>query len=232
MPPNTTIASAEHQDFCRALKAARERKGLALDQIAAATKIPASLFEGLEHGDVRQWPTAIFRRAYFREYARLVDLPAMEWCDEFIRLFPDGDTLPKPKPSAPPDAAAGTGDLRMVLDITWADRLAAIRSRVGVALADLVIVVVISMPLAWLAGLQLTTAIAATALLSSFVATACAMSPARWWIDARASTVPRYLTRSRVLRRMRGRHAPLADAIPEPHVADWSSPRAVDRGAA
>jgi cytoskeletal protein RodZ len=77
------------EDFCLALKAARKKKGLALADIAVTTKIPASLFEGLEHGDLHRWPKALFRRSFFRDYARAIGLPVEETCAEFVRLFPD-----------------------------------------------------------------------------------------------------------------------------------------------
>ena len=77
------------EDFCLALKAARQKKGLTLAEIAVTTKIPASLFEGLEHGDLHRWPNALFRRSFFRDYARAIGLPVEETCAEFVRLFPD-----------------------------------------------------------------------------------------------------------------------------------------------
>jgi cytoskeletal protein RodZ len=77
------------QEFCRALKTARERSGITLDAIASTTKIPAGLFDALERGDLRHWPNGLFRRSYFRDYARMIGLPIAEACEAFIRLFPD-----------------------------------------------------------------------------------------------------------------------------------------------
>jgi transcriptional regulator with XRE-family HTH domain len=77
--------------FCARLKAAREAKGVTIDQIAASTKIPASLLQGLEHGDVSRWPAGLYRRAYLRDYLRMIGLPPDPHVAEFRRLFPHRD---------------------------------------------------------------------------------------------------------------------------------------------
>ena len=61
--------------YCERLKDARERKGIALDTIAARTKVSESLFAALERSDVSRWPTGIYRRSFFRAYASEVGLP-------------------------------------------------------------------------------------------------------------------------------------------------------------
>jgi transcriptional regulator with XRE-family HTH domain len=85
------------EKFCCALKAARERKGITLAEIAEATKIPAYLMEGLERCDLRRWPKGLFRRSFFRDYARMIGVSVTEAVAEFVRLFPDedGDELSK-----------------------------------------------------------------------------------------------------------------------------------------
>ena len=52
--------------FGRRLRDQRERHGVALESIAATTKINASLFAALERGDLSAWPSGIFRRAFVR----------------------------------------------------------------------------------------------------------------------------------------------------------------------
>lgn len=93
-------------EFCLALKAARERRGITLDAIADATKVPASLFADLERNDLRHWPKGLFRRAFFRDYARMIGLPEAEACAAFTRLFPDADAS---QPSEPAGAALPVG---------------------------------------------------------------------------------------------------------------------------
>jgi transcriptional regulator with XRE-family HTH domain len=95
---NTEHASTlTPEKFCCALKAARERKGITLAEIAEATKIPAYLMEGLERCDLRRWPKGLFRRSFFRDYARMIGVSVTEAVAEFVRLFPDddGDELSK-----------------------------------------------------------------------------------------------------------------------------------------
>lgn len=88
MPLNShTLPTNSCQEFCLALKAARERKGITLDEIAETTKIPASLFAELERNDLRRWPQGLFRRSFFRDYARMIGVPVTEACAEFVRLF-------------------------------------------------------------------------------------------------------------------------------------------------
>jgi transcriptional regulator with XRE-family HTH domain len=81
--------------FCEDLRAARESRGISLLRIAEVTKVSESLFAELERGNLSRWPTGIYRRAFFREYAVLVGLPAESTLSEFIRLFAedrDSDT--------------------------------------------------------------------------------------------------------------------------------------------
>jgi cytoskeletal protein RodZ len=85
----SSLAPDARQEFCRALKTARERKGITLDAISDTTKIPAFLFAGLERGDLRRWPTGLFRRSFFRDYARMIGVPLDEVCDRFMQLFPE-----------------------------------------------------------------------------------------------------------------------------------------------
>lgn len=74
-------------EFCLALKAARERKGITLDEIANATKIPVSMFEALERSDLRFWPKGLFGRSFFRAYVGMIGVKTDEACAEFVRLF-------------------------------------------------------------------------------------------------------------------------------------------------
>jgi len=77
------------QEFCLALKAARERKGVTLAEIAETTKIPSSVFAALERCDLRSWPKGLFRRSFFRDYVGMIGLPVAEAVEAFVRLFPD-----------------------------------------------------------------------------------------------------------------------------------------------
>ena len=74
------------------LRRERERQGITLESIAASTKISASLFRGLERGDVSRWPSGIFRRSFIRAYATAIGLDPEVVCREFTEQFPEVDS--------------------------------------------------------------------------------------------------------------------------------------------
>lgn len=85
--------------FGARVRAHRERRGISLETIAQQTKIKASLLDGLERGDISQWPSGIFRRAYVRAYAEAIGLNADEIAREFTALHPEPvEALPAPPP--------------------------------------------------------------------------------------------------------------------------------------
>jgi transcriptional regulator with XRE-family HTH domain len=87
------------QEFCAALKAARERRGLKLTDISEATKVCPSYFSALERNDLRVWPKGLFRRSFFRAYAGTIGLPVEPTLAEFLRLFPEQEPVPTPPPA-------------------------------------------------------------------------------------------------------------------------------------
>lgn len=106
MPSHSHVLNSySPEEFCEALRELRERQGITLDKIAEATKIPVYLFEGLEHNDLRRWPHGLFRRSFFRDYAKAIGLPVAEACAEFVRLFPDAAPaeVPVETPAATPE---------------------------------------------------------------------------------------------------------------------------------
>ena len=113
------LPTIARQEFCLALKTARERKGMTLAQIAESTKIPASLFAGLERNDLRRWPKGLFRRSFFRDYARTIGLPVAEACAEFVRLFPEEGGAEVVKAVETANEPAPADELRLVLDASW-----------------------------------------------------------------------------------------------------------------
>jgi transcriptional regulator with XRE-family HTH domain len=78
--------------FGRRLRLTRERLGISLEAIAASTKINRSLLAELERDDVSKWPGGIYRRAFVREYAAAIGLPAEAVVAEFNELFPEEGT--------------------------------------------------------------------------------------------------------------------------------------------
>jgi len=79
----------EKETFGPVLRAARERKGVTLRQLAAETKLSAELWESLEENDLTRWPKRVFARSYVRDYAMRVGLDADDIVNEFCRLFPE-----------------------------------------------------------------------------------------------------------------------------------------------
>src|SRR5882672_377431 len=75
-------------DFGGKLRAARERRGVSLRQIANATKIAVSVLEALERNDISRLPGGIFGRAFVRSYAVEVGLDPEETIHDFISQFP------------------------------------------------------------------------------------------------------------------------------------------------
>ena len=71
------------------LRLQREEQQISLAAISEQTKIKLSLLEGLERDDLSRWPTGIFRRSYFRAYARAIGLEADRMLDEFQARYPD-----------------------------------------------------------------------------------------------------------------------------------------------
>jgi Helix-turn-helix domain len=77
--------------FGNRLRLQREEQQIPLATIAEQTKIKLSLLEGLERDDVSRWPSGLFRRSYFRAYARAIGLEPDRMLREFLALYPDPD---------------------------------------------------------------------------------------------------------------------------------------------
>lgn len=88
--------------FGARLRQHRERRGISLATIAEQTKIKSSLLDGLERGDISQWPAGIFRRAYVRSYANAIGMDADAVLRDFLSLYPE--PVEPPLPEAPPPA--------------------------------------------------------------------------------------------------------------------------------
>jgi cytoskeleton protein RodZ len=71
------------------LREARERGGITLRDVAAATKISVSSLEALERNDIGRLPGGIFVRAFVRAYARHVGLDPEDAVRRFVARFPD-----------------------------------------------------------------------------------------------------------------------------------------------
>lgn len=84
-------------DFGGKLRAARERRGISLRQIAATTKISVPALEALERNDISRLPGGIFSRAIVRSYALEVGLDPESTVQDFLQRF---HTMPGVEPVA------------------------------------------------------------------------------------------------------------------------------------
>jgi cytoskeleton protein RodZ len=71
------------------LREARERAGIALRDVAAATKISVPALDALERNDIGRLPGGIFVRAFVRAYAKHVGLDPEDTVRRFVARFPD-----------------------------------------------------------------------------------------------------------------------------------------------
>jgi hypothetical protein len=186
LPPSPDRAEREaaaielREAFCAELKHARERRGISLEEISHATKIARALFADLERCDLSRWPTGLYRRAFFREYAALVGLPGESTVSEFVRLFPD-----ELERGSVPDALV-PGPLRLTLARPAWQQLSPLQ--LLSAGLDLAAVAVGAGLLTMLAGLGAWTALGAVAVAYHTLGIAMlGCSPASRWLRSRPS---------------------------------------------
>jgi transcriptional regulator with XRE-family HTH domain len=174
-------AAIARLEYCGQLKAERERRGITLTEIAERTKVNQGLYAALERADVSRWPTGIYRRSFFREYALAVGLPSDAALSEFLELFPE-----EGEQRTSPAMAMASGPLRMTLaDRAW---LRTSRAQVLAAFIDLMMVVAITTAVAWWMPAVIGTVAAVVAVIYYSLATAClACSPGAWWLRTRGN---------------------------------------------
>lgn len=97
------------------LRAHRERRGITLEALAESTKIRRSLLADLERNDVSRWPIGIYRRAFVREYAKAIGLPANVILEEFCGLFPEPEEPQSAAPRAELVLGSNSSELRLAL---------------------------------------------------------------------------------------------------------------------
>ena len=131
---------SERRAFGERARRQRERRGVTLEKIAQSTKVPASLFAGLERGDCSRWPAGLYSRAYIRAYAELIGLDPTEAVEDFTAAF--GETV-WPDGAPTPRRISSAADIRLSMDDQPDLRHKRAIRRVTVALADLVLAVVL-----------------------------------------------------------------------------------------
>lgn len=149
-----------HHAFGSRLRTQRERRGVTLESIVDSTKIKLSLLAALERGDASQWPRGLFRRAYIRDYACAIGLPAEPLVAEFVKLFPeDGSSV------SGEVIAAAQEPMRLTLAVEPDTRMRHLTARAASVVAELGIVGVAGGVASLLSGWPLLTACGAAALV-------------------------------------------------------------------
>ena len=92
------------QTFGQKLRRERERRRITLSQLAARTKVSASLFRSLENGSCARWPGGIYGRGFIRAYAEAIGLDPDETVALFAEVYPEF----APVPDAPDESAGET----------------------------------------------------------------------------------------------------------------------------
>ncbi len=90
-----------NQNIGAGLRAARERSGVSLRQIADATKLSVRSLEALEQNRIAQLPGGIYRRAIVRAYASEIGLDPEKTLRTFLAQYPDEVPSFAPSPRAP-----------------------------------------------------------------------------------------------------------------------------------
>jgi cytoskeleton protein RodZ len=69
--------------FGEELRRAREERGMAVETICAATKVPAKHIRALEAGALAELPGGVFRRGFVRSYLSALGLEESSWMRRF-----------------------------------------------------------------------------------------------------------------------------------------------------
>jgi hypothetical protein len=162
--------AADRDTFGPRLKFERECRGVALKDIAAATKIKESLFVGLERNDFSNWPQGIFRRAHLCAYVSAIGLPPQPVLAEYLRLFPEDRPVDQ---SDNVEVHHPTGGHRSEETARPTHLRPRLEDRIWVVWFDLSAVCLISSILAGIGGIALWPAMALVGLGYSATGNAC-----------------------------------------------------------
>src|SRR5438876_4687537 len=86
--------TASHKDVGRALRRARQRHHVQLEEAAQTTRIPKRFLEALEdNAPVETFPAPVYARAFLREYARFLELDP----EPLVATFTEGEPVQEVK---------------------------------------------------------------------------------------------------------------------------------------
>jgi cytoskeletal protein RodZ len=87
------------------LRRQREARGMSLEEIARATRVPLASMERLEAGQFDELPGEVFVRGFLKSYARAVEIPIDEALARYTASRRVAWVTPLPISSAPPRSA-------------------------------------------------------------------------------------------------------------------------------
>lgn len=82
-PENHGARGRSGGTFGEELRRAREERGVAVETICEATKVPARHIRALEAGALEELPGGVFRRGFVRSYLRVLGLEEDAWMKRF-----------------------------------------------------------------------------------------------------------------------------------------------------
>lgn len=91
------------------LRRQREARGMSLEEIARATRVPLASMERLEAGQFDELPGEVFVRGFLKSYARAVEIPIDEALARYTASRRTAWVTPLPISSAPPRSARSGG---------------------------------------------------------------------------------------------------------------------------
>ncbi len=157
----------ERHAFGERLRRQREKQHVTLDQIAASTKVAASLFAGLEKGDCSRWPGGMYNRSFIRAYAAAVRLDPDDTAAEFAEYYnAAADSPATGHPAAPRQAGAAMPfALRLKLEVDPEDLRRQMARRAILAVGDILAVAAVAALVALTAGVTYWSALAAFSIM-------------------------------------------------------------------
>lgn len=87
-------AETDRESPGRILKAAREKKGLSIEELAAETLLSADILGALEADDFEYLSQAVFVRGYYRKCAKILGLSEDELLAAYVSRAKPGEALP------------------------------------------------------------------------------------------------------------------------------------------
>jgi len=99
--PGSASAPGEYQgndyaDFGRYLAQQRQLRGLSVEEVQKATRIPANILAALERGDVERLPARVFILNHIRAYAQAIGIAPEEAVLRFEEVDRTVKSLPAP----------------------------------------------------------------------------------------------------------------------------------------